>query len=128
MSGVVDTDENGNLRYSDPKRDFFEKQKQLSQITGDDYPTYKDSVNATLAERNMYNRFELEDAMSNLHQIGEDIETIIYAIGDSPIKHTEDQLLNMLIGMKQLHDTRYQKMWNVFEQLIKNGTIANKDK
>jgi len=44
------------------------------------------------------NRFELEDSMSNLHQIGEDIETIIYAIGDSPIKHTEDQLLNMLIG------------------------------
>ncbi len=55
-------------------------------------------------------RFELEDAMSGLHQIGEDIETIIYAIGDSPIKHTEDQLINMLIVIKQLHDTRYQKM------------------
>ena len=74
------------------------------------------------------NRFELEDAMSDLHQIGEDIETIIYAIGDSPIKHTEDQLLNMLIGMKQLHNTRYQKMWDIFEQLIKNGTIANEEK
>jgi len=74
------------------------------------------------------NRFELEDAMSDLHQIGEDIETIIYAIGDSPIKHTEDQLLNMLIGMKQLHDTRYQKMWDIFEQLIKNGTITNEEK
>ena len=73
------------------------------------------------------NRFELEDAMSNLHQIGEDIETIIYAIGDSPIKHTEDQLLNMLIGIKQLHDTRYQKMWDTFEQLIQNGTISNKN-
>jgi len=73
------------------------------------------------------NRFELEDSMSNLHQIGEDIETIIYAIGDSPIKHTEDQLLNMLIGMKQLHDTRYQKMWDTFEQLIKNGTISDKN-
>ena len=73
------------------------------------------------------NRFDLEDAMSNLHQIGEDIETIIYAIGDSPIKHTEDQLLNMLIGIKQLHDTRYQKMWNTFEQLIQNGTISNKN-
>ena len=72
------------------------------------------------------NRFELEDSMSDLHQIGEDIETIIYAIGDSPIKHTEDQLLNMLIGIKQLHDTRYQKMWSVFEELIKNGTISNK--
>ena len=74
------------------------------------------------------NRFKLEDAMSDLHQIGEDIETIIYAIGDSPIKHTEDQLLNMLIGMKQLHDTRYQKMWGIFEQLIKDGTISNKEK
>jgi|TARA_R110002153_G_scaffold5754_9_gene26686 hypothetical protein len=73
------------------------------------------------------NRFELEDSMSNLHQIGEDIETIIYAIGDSPIKHTEDQLLNMLIGMKQLHDTRYQKMWDTFEQLIQNGTISDKN-
>ena len=73
------------------------------------------------------NRFELEDSMSNLHQISEDIETIIYAIGDSPIKHTEDQLLNMLIGMKQLHDTRYQKMWDTFEQLIQNGTISNKN-
>jgi hypothetical protein len=72
------------------------------------------------------NRFELEVAMSNLHQIGEDIDTIIYAIGDCPIKHTEDQLLNMLIGIKQLHDTRYQKMWDVFEQLIKEGIISNK--
>jgi hypothetical protein len=34
----------------------------------------------------------------------------------------------MLIGMKQLHDTRYQKMWGIFEQLIKNGTISNKEK
>jgi len=74
----------------------------------------------------MTDRFELEEAMSNLCQTGEDIETMIYAIGDSPIKHTEDQLLNMLIGMKQLHDTRYQKMWNTFEGLVKNGTISNK--
>ena len=73
------------------------------------------------------NRFDLEEAMSNLNQIGEDIETIIYAIGDCPIKHTEDQILNMLIGIKQLHDTRYQKMWNVFEQLVKNKTISNKN-
>tara|TARA_B110000858_G_C17431081_1_gene305476 strand:- start:151 stop:387 length:237 start_codon:yes stop_codon:yes gene_type:complete len=73
------------------------------------------------------NRFELEDAMSNLSLVGEDIDTIIYAIGDCPIKHTEDQLLNMLIGMKQLHDTRYQKMWDTFEQLIQNGTISDKN-
>ena len=73
------------------------------------------------------NRFDLEEDMSNLNQIGEDIETIIYAIGDSPNKYTEDQLLNMLIGIKQLHDTRYEKMWTTFEHLIKDGTISNKN-
>jgi hypothetical protein len=69
------------------------------------------------------NRFDLEEAISNLDQVGEDVETIIYAIGDSPIKYTEDQLLNMLIGTRQLHDTRFQKVLSIFEQLIKENKI-----
>ena len=69
------------------------------------------------------NRFDLEEAISNLDQVGEDVETIIYAIGDSPIKYTEDQLLNMLIGTRQLHDTRFQKVLSTFEQLIKENKI-----
>jgi len=76
---------------------------------------------------NNKNRFDLEEQMSNVNQIGADIETIIYAIGDSPIKHTEDQLLNMLIGIKQLHETRYQEMWYTFEDLVKSGAISNKN-
>ena len=73
------------------------------------------------------NRFDLEEAMGEMLATQNDIETLIYAIGDSPIKHTEDELLNMLIGMKQLNETRYRKMWNTFEQLIQNGTISNKN-
>ncbi|MDO7612746.1 MAG: hypothetical protein MUQ75_00805 [Crocinitomicaceae bacterium] len=69
------------------------------------------------------NRFDLEEAMGEMLSTQNDIETLIYAIGDSPIKHTEDELLNMLIGMKQLNETRYQKMWYIFEQLIKEKKI-----
>ncbi len=69
------------------------------------------------------NRLDLEEALINIDKIGEDIETIIYAIGDSPIKYTEDKLLNMLIGSKELHDARYEKLWSIFEALIKDGTI-----
>lgn len=69
------------------------------------------------------NRFDLEEAMGEMLATQNDIETMIYAIGDSPIKHTEDQLLNMLIGMKQLNETRYQKMWSIFERLIKEKKI-----
>jgi len=71
----------------------------------------------------MKNRFDLEEAIGQMAQTPNDIETIIYAIGDSPIKHTEDELLNMLIGVKQLHETRYQKMWSTFEEIIKQGNL-----
>ncbi len=73
------------------------------------------------------NRFDLEEALMNLDKVGEDIDTIIYAVGDSPTKYTEDQLLNMLIGIKQLHDTRYEKAWNVFEELVHNKTLLNRN-
>jgi hypothetical protein len=73
------------------------------------------------------NRFDLEDVLSQLQQVGDDIDTVIYAIGDSAVKHTEDQLLNMLIGIKQLHDTRYQQAWSVFETLIKDKVITDKN-
>lgn len=69
------------------------------------------------------NRFDLEEAMGELYQTSNDIETIIYAVGDSPIKHTEDQILNMLIGVKQMHETKYQKMWGIFEKLIEEKKI-----
>jgi len=71
----------------------------------------------------MKNRFDLEEAMGEMAQLPNDIDTIMYAYADSPIKATEDEILNMLIGVKQLHETRYQKMWGVFEDLIKNKAI-----
>ena len=73
----------------------------------------------------MKNRFDLEEAIGQMAQFTTDIDTVIYAIGDAPEPATEDELLNMLIGIKQLHETRYQKMWGIFEDLIKNGLIGN---
>ena len=70
-------------------------------------------------------RFDLEEAIGQMAQFTTDIDTVIYAIGDAPEPATEDELLNMLIGMKQLHETRYQKMWCVFEDLVKNGLVGN---
>lgn len=71
-------------------------------------------------------RFDLEDAMSNLHNVGDDIDIILHAYMDSKVRPTEDQIANMLIGVKCLHNARYQKMWEVFEELISNGTLTNK--
>jgi hypothetical protein len=71
----------------------------------------------------MKNRHDLEEAIGWMAQLPNDIDTIIYAVGDAPEPPTEDELLNMLIGVKQLHETRYQKMWSTFEELIKQGNF-----
>lgn len=72
------------------------------------------------------NRFDLEEAMSQLHNVGDDIDIVLHSYLDSKIRPTEDQLANMLIGLKELHNARYQKMWQIFEHLISNKTITNK--
>jgi hypothetical protein len=69
---------------------------------------------------------KLEEAMGRMNHIEQDIEAMIYAIGDSARKYTEDELLNMLIGMNQLHKTRYQMMWQEYENFTKKS-VANFD-
>ena len=59
--------------------------------------------------------------MGRANHIQQDIEAMIYAIGDSARQYTEDELLNMLIGMSQLHKTRYEMMWQEYENFKKNS-------
>lgn len=73
------------------------------------------------------NRFDLEDAMSQLHGLGDEIDAVLYSYMDSPVRPTEDDMANMLIGIKALHNARYQRMWQVFESMVQAGVITNKN-
>ena len=73
------------------------------------------------------NRFDLEDAMSQLYNMGDDIDIVLHTYMDAKVRPTEDEMANMLIGIKSLHTARYQKMWQIFEELIHNKTITDKD-
>jgi hypothetical protein len=73
----------------------------------------------------MKDRFDLEERISKLLDISENIEDLIYMVGDSPNKPTEDDLLNALIGLKSTLDVRYDRLWNTFEELIKNGQLKS---
>ena len=70
---------------------------------------------------------KLEQAMGMMSEIQSDIDTIMYAIGDSPRKHTEDELLNMLIGMSQLHQTRYDTLWVEYENFKRERRAFDED-
>ena len=54
---------------------------------------------------------KLEDAMAGMCTTTEDLETLLYKIGDSPTPATEDQLMNMLIGIIDMNKVRHERMW-----------------
>ena len=70
---------------------------------------------------------KLEQAMGMMSEIQSDIDTMMYAIGDAPRKYTEDELLNMLIGMSQLHQTRYDKLWMEYENYREDNKLFDED-
>lgn len=51
-----------------------------------------------------------EEDMAQINTIVDELEVLMYKIGDCEIRPTEDQLLNMIIGMIELHRVRYEKM------------------
>ena len=69
----------------------------------------------------------LEEAIGNLNNIQDDIDAVIYAIGDSPQQYTEDELLNMLMGMSQLHQTWYDKLWVEYENFKREHRAFDED-
>jgi predicted SAM-dependent methyltransferase len=70
---------------------------------------------------------KLEQAIGNLNNIQENIDALIYAIGDSPQKYTEDELLNILMGMSQLHQTWYDKLWVEYENFRREYNAFDED-
>ena len=49
--------------------------------------------------------------------ISDDMSTLFDAFDRE--KLSEDQILNMLIGMKELHTQRHHKLWCTFEKVTK---------
>ena len=44
---------------------------------------------------------------------------------DAPEVPSEDEIVNMLIGLKEIHKSRCLKLWNVFETMLENKKIID---
>ena len=70
---------------------------------------------------------KLEEAMSNLNNIQANIDAVVHAVGDSPRKYTEDELLNMLLGTSQLHQTYYDMLQMEYENFKREHALNEDD-
>ena len=66
-----------------------------------------------------YDRFNLEEEIHKVWSTVEDLDTILYRIMDAPEgRPTEDDITNMLIGLKEIHNSRCIKLWDIFETMV----------
>ena len=70
-------------------------------------------------------RFDLETAIMSAWNTSEDIDLIFHNTDSLKLNAKDcDTLQNQLLGLKYINDLRMSKVWNVFEELIKEGEIS----
>lgn len=65
------------------------------------------------------NRINLEDAIHKAWQTADDLDMFFRHHGDHPTPMTEDEVANMIYGIKQLHEMRMESLWTVFKKEFK---------
>ena len=71
----------------------------------------------------LMNRFKLEEILSQLGNLQDDIDTVIDNLYNNPYPPDEDEITNTLIGIKTLHKLRLEEAFRVFEHLIEKGDL-----
>lgn len=68
------------------------------------------------------NRFDLEDAMSACWSTKDDIRLVYEAAmeGDS----SKEDIANALLGLIEIHGMRMERMFRIFEEMIRSGGIS----
>ena len=64
-----------------------------------------------------FDRFEMEHQILNCWNVTTDIKDLSEAVLDTDM--TKDQIANVLIGVEQLYNLRFDKLFRQFEQLVR---------
>ena len=62
---------------------------------------------------------DLEDAIYLAWRTSDDLDLFFKHHGDHPRPMTEDEVSNMIYGIKQIHDMRMEKLFEVFRRVHK---------
>ena len=76
-----------------------------------------------------YDRFNLEEEIQNVWQTKDDLTAIaerLYDDPDGPMR--EDDIVTVLSGLSELHETRCKKLWKVFETMVKEKAFVKLEK
>lgn len=70
------------------------------------------------------NRFDFEEMIMRCWNVTEDLSLVCDVFEDTDMQaHDQDRLFNIVNGMKELYDYKFSKLFEAFEQMIKEGKI-----
>lgn len=69
-------------------------------------------------------RFDLEQQIMKCWNVTDDINTLYEGVMDSSPEMTTDEIANALLGMHQIYELKFNKLFATFEQLIKERKIT----
>jgi len=64
-------------------------------------------------------RFNLEAEIMSVWTTKDDLQSITSRMTDDPDPMSKDDIVNVLIGLSELHDIRCRKLFNVFEEMVR---------
>ena len=67
-----------------------------------------------------YDRFDLEQGIMDCWKVTDDIK-LLY---DDLDNMDEDRRMNYMLGLMEMYGLKFDKLWNIFEQLIQDKKIV----
>ena len=80
----------------------------------------------------MSNRFDFEQQIQKCWTVTDDIREVVDFISDHPsADFTQERALNALIGMAELYELKFNKLWDLFEdvhmKLVRDEAMAREE-
>jgi hypothetical protein len=76
----------------------------------------------------MNEAIDLEDAISNVWAVKDDIELLIWRFIDHPQHMTEDEVWNHLAGIASILDLKCEKLWDTYCKKFELDHYASEEK
>ena len=74
----------------------------------------------------MTDRFDFEQQIMNCWRVTDDIDLVATMIGNTNMEpEDQDKFMNVLIGMKELYNARFDALFSTFENLVSEGQFKN---
>jgi len=71
-----------------------------------------------------FNRFDFEQQIMSCWNVTSDIKTVTEYLLDAPLEaDREDKIANMLMGIESLYEAKFDKLFQQFEQFVKEHNI-----